>query len=303
MVNSEKNDASVLNDDPISQINLDSYQIIIQTLNQWGITVYAGVTGGGVVHLLKYLSPYDETVKDKPSIITIGEYSAGFIPLGYYLQSGRIAAAVATTGAATKLICCGLSDCKLHDIPAVYIVPVSGKETIGLSPLQDTSEYGSNILVQLRAELPDSVFVLDCKLNLKEQLSLAKNQLGRFKPVVLVLDNYELNICDIDSARYIDSSVLQTTSGDHLNTFLRCFRQKIEGKRLVVFVGEEMARYQKSKELTTCFCYRMHAGAIWSINGANAIHRKTLMVMVIFPSVVMMKRSHCIIHWGKMMYC
>lgn len=145
---------------------LDSYQTIINTLSNWGIRLYAGVNGGGVIHLLKYLDPLGQDVPETPSFLTIGEYTAGFIPLGYYLGSGGIAASVATTGAATKLICCGLSDAKLHDIPVVYIVPVSNGSTVGFSPLQDTTEYGSNIVQQLRAELPDSVFLLDNPMTL-----------------------------------------------------------------------------------------------------------------------------------------
>lgn len=155
--------------------HLDSYQFIINTLTKWKITLYAGVTGGGVIHFLKYINPLSEVFADHPSFLTIGEYSAGFIPLGYYLGNGRIAAAVATTGAATKLISCGLSDAKLHDIPAIYIIPITGKSTSGFSSLQDTSEYGSNILLQLQAELPDSVFILDSKTTLEEKLPWQKS--------------------------------------------------------------------------------------------------------------------------------
>ncbi|WP_212004810.1 thiamine pyrophosphate-binding protein [Chitinophaga sp. HK235] len=167
----------------------DNYQLIIDTLTDWGITLYTGVTGGGVIHLLKHLKPLDDLHSDDPSFLTLGEYSAGFVPLGYYLASGKIAAAVATTGAATKLITCGLSDAKLHDIPAVFIVPVSGSNTEGFSPLQDTSIHGSNIVAQLRAELGDAVFVLNDPFSLSAQLAAAKATLDRSKPVVLVLDN------------------------------------------------------------------------------------------------------------------
>lgn len=104
----------------------DYYQFLIDTLKSWGITLYTGVTGGGVIHYLKYLDTLHDTSSGKPEFFTFGEYNAGFVPLGYYLASGKIAAAVATTGAATKLLACGLSDAKLHDIPAVYIVPLYG---------------------------------------------------------------------------------------------------------------------------------------------------------------------------------
>jgi len=255
------------------QFSLDSYQTIITTLNNWDIRLYAGVNGGGVIHLLKYLDPLGRSTTEMPSFLTIGEYTAGFIPLGYYLGSGRVAASVATTGAATKLICCGLSDAKLHDIPAVYIVPVSNGSTTGFSPLQDTTEYGSNIVVQLRAELPESVFVLNNKITLNEQLALAKAQLDRSKPVVLVLDNEGLSIpqtgSDFTSA--LPGSPVREShySGD----FLASFRRETDGKRVVIFVGEEMARYPNATDLTTRLSEVLHAAAIWSINGANAVSR------------------------------
>ncbi|MGN7884593.1 thiamine pyrophosphate-dependent enzyme [Dyadobacter sp. 22481] len=255
------------------QFSLDSYQTIINTLNNWGIRLYAGVNGGGVIHLLKYLDPLDQGAIETPSFLTIGEYTAGFIPLGYYLGSGKIAASVATTGAATKLICCGLSDAKLHDIPAVYVVPVSNGSTAGFSPLQDTTAYGSNIVMQLRAELPESVFVLDNQITLTEQLSLAKAQLDRSKPVVLVLDNEGLSVSqtgpDIPTA-VTDIPVIEN---HYSEAFLDAFRRETEGKRVVIFVGEEMARYPNATDLTTRLSKVLHGATIWSINGANAVSR------------------------------
>ncbi|RAJ26059.1 thiamine pyrophosphate-dependent enzyme [Pedobacter cryoconitis] len=256
------------------QKKLDSYQFIIDTLTQWKITLYTGVTGGGVIHFLKYINPISEISSDQPAFLTIAEYSAGFIPLGYYLGNGRIAAAVATTGAATKLICCGLSDAKLHDIPAVYIVPVSGKSTSGYSPLQDTSEYGSNILIQLQAELPDSVFILNSKTTLEEKLSLAKIQLDRSKPIMLVLDNEGLNALEYKMPPVAAPPQSQISEVFHINIFIDNFRKEINGKRLVIFVGEEMARYPAAKQLTNELCTQLQSAVIWSINGANAISRK-----------------------------
>jgi acetolactate synthase-1/2/3 large subunit len=255
------------------QFNQDSYQIIITTLNSWGIRLYAGVNGGGVIHLLKHLDPLGEGDPGAPCFLTIGEYTAGFIPLGYYLANGRIAASVATTGAATKLICCGLSDAKLHDIPAVYIVPVSNGSTAGFSPLQDTTEYGSNIVLQLRAELPESVFVLDKKAGLHEQLSLAKEQLDRSKPVVLVLDNEGLSLSATDWQPVPAVADASAGEGYAMDTFLATFRKETEGKRVVLFVGEEMARYAGAADLTTRLSEALGAATVWSINGANAVSR------------------------------
>jgi len=250
----------------------DYYQFLIDTLKSWGITLYTGVTGGGVIHYLKYLDTLHDTSYGKPEFFTFGEYNAGFVPLGYYLASGKIAAAVATTGAATKLLACGLSDAKLHDIPAVYIVPVSAKNTLGCSPLQDTSIYGSNMIEQLRAELPNSVFVLDDPSILAEQLALAKALLDNSKPVVFVLVNESLNI-PVDEVPAIPAVAPYTVENGRFDDFTATFRQAIDGKRLVVLVGEEMTRYADALELTSAFSEQFRAAVIWSINGANAVRR------------------------------
>ncbi len=105
-------------------VKQDGFKTLIDYLSLLGIDSYVGVTGGGVVHYLKYLTPY-QPAQQAASLFTISEYPAGFIPLGHYLATGKVSAGIATTGAATKLLSCGLNDAKLHDIPSVYIFPVS----------------------------------------------------------------------------------------------------------------------------------------------------------------------------------
>lgn len=248
------------------------YNMLLTTLAGWGVTRYVGVTGGGVIHFLKHIDPLENLGAEDPDFFSIGEYSAGFIPLGYFLSSGRIAAAVATTGAASKLLGCGLSDAKLHDIPAVYIVPLSGEEMYGCSPLQDTSEYGSNIVAQLRSELPESVFVLDSPETLAEKLSSAHFLLQQAKPVVLVLLHSVLN----SPASYPVKTIAPVKQHAHSYLFVDfCdeFRHETNGRRLILLVGEEMARYPDAAALTTQFCQTLRCAAIWSINGANAVQR------------------------------
>src|SRR5256886_10065854 len=80
--------------------------VLIETLRRWGVRFFAGVNGGGVVHVAKHLEPYYElahSADPASRMLTMGEYVAGFVPLGHWLASGRIAGCVTTTGAATKL--------------------------------------------------------------------------------------------------------------------------------------------------------------------------------------------------------
>src|SRR3982074_2936902 len=74
--------------------------VLIDPLRRWGVRFFAGVNGGGVVHVAKHMEPYYELAHsaDKASrMLTIGEYVAGFVPLGYWLASGRLAGGVDTT--------------------------------------------------------------------------------------------------------------------------------------------------------------------------------------------------------------
>lgn len=246
------------------------YQLLIDTLTRWGVIHYSGMTGGGVIHFLKYLKSYSPQAVSSPSFMTLSEYSGGFFPLGYFIASGRYAAAVATTGAATKLLACGLSDAKLHDIPAVYIIAQSDPKTYGLAPLQDTSLLGSNMVAQLRCELPDGVFVLDNPATLTHQLQQAQHQLEKSKPVVLVLLHSALNNTIPEYKPLPTSSEL---APDMSKQFITAFRSAVKNKKVTVLVGEEMARLQHAKEMTTQLSTALQATTIWSINGANAIDR------------------------------
>ena len=50
--------------------------VLIDTLRKWGIRFYAGVNGGGVVHVAKHLEPYVDLAQSAdaaPHMLTIGE--------------------------------------------------------------------------------------------------------------------------------------------------------------------------------------------------------------------------------------
>src|SRR3989475_9506301 len=161
---------------------------LIETLRRWGVTAYAGVNGGGLIHVAKHLEPLSDLSQARdgaPRMQTMGEYVAGFVPLGYYLASGRVAGCLTTTGAATKLGSSGITDAKLHNIPAVYVIALNSTLSIGRSPLQDVSEHGMNIVPQLRAELGDACIVLDDIDKMGEQLELAQSILAQSKPVAI----------------------------------------------------------------------------------------------------------------------
>src|SRR5689334_16759257 len=160
---------------------------LIDTLRKWGVTFFSGVNGGGLIHVTKHLAPYLGLAHSDaiPRMQTMSEYVTGFVPLGYYLASGRVAGCLTTTGAATKLGSSGITDAKLHNIPAVYIIALNSTMSIGRSPLQDVSEHGMNIVPQLRAELGDGCIVIDDLSKMGEELERAQAILAELKPVAI----------------------------------------------------------------------------------------------------------------------
>jgi acetolactate synthase-1/2/3 large subunit len=253
------------------------YERLLDAMTEWGIRTCSGVTGGGLVHLLKYMDPHvpHRTHGDQVEFFTIGEYAAGFVPLGHYLATGEIGAAAATTGAASKLVLCGLSDAKLHNIPAVYLIAATPSSMAFQSPLQDTTESGSNMIDQLMAELPQGTFVLDDIEALDEQLAAAWDQLNQSKPVALVLPPDALSEMTSWASPGVGMAVNQRRAVDHaglFGLFQRHLSQRRKG-RIVVMAGDEAARYPDVPYLTSRLCEVLSAPIVWSINGANAVSR------------------------------
>ena len=251
----------------------DGYLHLIETLRNWEISLFAGVTGGGIIHFTKHLSPYPgnsfEESENLNRFFNIGEYVAGFVPLGYYLASGKLAAAAATTGAATKLLGCGLTDAKLHNIPAVYIVPISANAAVGFAPLQDSSIFGMNVLRQLEAECAGSTFVLTGDMHDAENLQKAYALLVRHQPVVLVLDPAGL------SRTFLHNLALSVPlEAQQMGTVHRPWPlHKLRDRRVVILVGSGMPTTVESRRLTTELARLLRAPVLYSINGANSVER------------------------------
>ncbi|MGE8540339.1 MAG: thiamine pyrophosphate-dependent enzyme [Acinetobacter sp.] len=255
-----------------SSLCYTGYNLLFDFFAQHQIQSFFGVTGGGVIHFLKHIPPYPH---GETSFYNLAEYSAGFAPLGYYLATGKIAAAVATLGAATKLLTCGLSDAKLHDIPAVYIVPAYSEDLAHKAALQDSSQYGSNAIAQLKAECPEAVFVLHDISQLRTSLEFASMQLQRSKPVVFVLIHASLAEPINNSTAFAIPQLnpLAQTAPSPLKDFSSALAKASKNKRLTVLIGEEMARYPNAKKLSTQLSEKLNPYIICSMNGANAVDR------------------------------
>ena len=247
---------------------------LIDTLRKWGVTFFSGVNGGGLIHVAKHLQPFlglEQVGDGTPRMQTMGEYVAGFVPLGYYLASGRIAGCLTTTGAATKLGSSGITDAKLHNIPAVYVIALNSTLSIGLSPLQDVSEHGMNVIPQLRAELGDGCIVVDDISRLQAQLEQAQAILADSKPVAIAFHP------DILSQQVqVDVPPLERPRGfDQVDAdrFVHELPALAQGRRVIVYVGAEAARCPGITKLTTELSELLSAPTVWSVNGANAVSR------------------------------
>src|SRR2546423_9940287 len=246
--------------------------ILIERLRRWGVGFSAGVNGGGVVHGAKHLEPYRELADsaDKASrMLTMGEYVAGFMPLGYWLASGRIAGCVTTTGAATKLGGSGMTDAKLHNIPAVYLVALNSTLSIGNAPLQDVSEYGMNVVPQLQAELGEGLVVVDDMNKLEEGLRRAQRVLKHNKPVAIA---FHPDVLSRDTDTDVPwTSHPRTFAARDVAEFLAEFPRVSAGKRVVVYVSGEAAFAPHARTLTTLLSKILQAPTVWSRNGPTAV--------------------------------
>jgi acetolactate synthase-1/2/3 large subunit len=247
---------------------------LIDTLRKWGITFFSGVNGGGLIHVAKHLEPFvglEQAGDGTPRMQTMGEYVAGFVPLGYYLASGRVAGCLTTTGAATKLGSSGITDAKLHNIPAVYVIALNSTLSIGLSPLQDVSEHGMNVIPQLRAELGDGCIVIEDISRLQAQLEQAQSILAGSKPVAIAFhpdilsQQVHVDVPRVERARAFDQV--------DADRFVHELPGLVRGRRVIIYAGAEAARCPGITKLTTELSELLSAPTVWSVNGANAIAR------------------------------
>jgi acetolactate synthase-1/2/3 large subunit len=245
---------------------------LIEALRRWGVTFYSGVNGGGVIHVTKFLEPFTDLAQvgdGTPRFLTMSEYVSGFVPVGYYLASGRIAASITTTGAATKLGSSGITEAKLHNIPAVFIIALNSTLSIGLGPLQDVSVYGMNIVPQLEAELGDGAIILDNINTFEDRLRRAQEILNESRPVAIAFapdvlsKTVEADVPRVEPGRAV--------SARDVADFLEQFPRAAAKRRVIIYVGEEAARCEKIQSLSTELSTLLQAPTVWSVNGANAV--------------------------------
>lgn len=246
---------------------------IIEVLSSWGINLYAGVNGGGVIHLAKHLVPFEglhQANDGTPRLLNIPEHIAGYVPLGYYLASGKIAAGLFTTGGATLLGASGMLDAKLHDIPAVYLIALNATTANGRGPLQDMTPDGLNAISTIKGLYGESCLLIDDINKLKNILEKAQDLLQQSKPVALLFYPDVLSK-EADDFKLPWNKKERFASEEDLNEFLKEFPEQIKGRRVIIYVGEEAARYEGIEEQTSNLSGLLKAPTLYSMNGVNAV--------------------------------
>ncbi len=243
-------------------------QVIIDFFYELGIKDYFGVTGGGLIQFLKCIPPHQIATNDEPRFLNLSEYAAGYAPLGYYLSTHRIAACVATTGAAQRLISNGVSDARFMSIPALYLLSLSSEASNDTYPIQDVSTHGMNIVSRFKQEFGDDVFVIDSNSSYSDIFDSVHQTLLNSRPAVIFFRPEVL--CRPYDQKYIVTDRSLPSPNDNL---LRELISALEGltsrSRVVVFCCSETSITNLHTALFSSFINKIHADVIYTVNGDN----------------------------------
>ncbi|MFA5857725.1 MAG: biosynthetic-type acetolactate synthase large subunit [Elusimicrobiota bacterium] len=139
-------------------MKLNGAQIIIKTLEKYGITVIPGIPGGANLPL--YDALYESRVIRH--VLARHEQSAGFIAQGMARSTGIPAVCFATSGPGATNLVTALADAKLDSIPIIAITGQVPTTLLGTDAFQEIDTFGMtlpltkhNFLVKSAGELMD----------------------------------------------------------------------------------------------------------------------------------------------------
>lgn len=255
------------------EMSMNWGQKIIKHFEEQGIINYFGCNGGGVIQLLKHLATYQNN-KKTANFYYMSEYTAGFMPIGYYLATGNIACCVCTTGAAQKLAGSGMSDARFMNIPAIYLAALAQEENSMHYPIQDTSTQGMNIVTQLKSEFKNRVFHMNNHSNPGHILTKMQTILSKKQPVFLFFDPNTL--CKPVPQKYSRIEIIKRrTRPTLINKLIKELATPNSSRKVLVFCGLEASAEKVSSQLFRDFIKKIDAQVIYSVNGDNiATHTK-----------------------------
>ncbi len=241
---------------------------LISVLSALNVNAYFGVTGGGIIDLVRYLPPWSHAQSDQ-FYFNINEYLAGFSPIGYYLATKKPAACLVTTGAAEKLAGCGASDARFMGVPALYLFPLNQKNAERSAPLQDVSVFGMNIIAQYKAEFGEDVVIIDDVTTLCDKILTVQKILVNSRPAIVFFYPEILPQCATLKLPLIsqEASVVDTQG---LNTFIKKLANLSSSARIILYLSEEVGFNSQHWQLIADFADKLNAAVVYSVNGSNA---------------------------------
>ena len=253
--------------------------LVLANLTAWGANANFLTNGGGKIHWAEHINPYSSVhalARGEPQAFVINETGAGSAALAYTLLSGRPTVCNVTTGGAADLANSSFTDSKFHSIGAILFAALSPEESRWLGVLQDTSEDGYNTIGTMRARYgADACVVVDRSFlgkptKFEEMLYKMQDRLVNSKPVVVVYhpevmkeDVPWLEVPWREKPREYDKA--------SLDTLVANFAKNTDGKKVVIFVGEEAARYDGIDELITQLSRLLKAPTIYTQIGVSAV--------------------------------
>ena len=235
--------------------------LLLDNLLGWGINLYFLTNGGGAVHLNEYIrlsrSLYDLTT-DVPRGFVIHETLAAYAAAIRYLGERRIGACSLTTGGVPDIANPAIIEAMMHSSPAIYLAALSASNAGKKAPLQDTTEIGFRTATTMKERHGNGCQVIDRIDSLEKVLYNVRDRLLDLKPVLIL---YHPDVIKeripwfevpwVEKPRQFDQRTL--------DEFLASFPQETNGKKVVLFVGEEAARYERMTQLTTALARLLKA--------------------------------------------
>ena len=258
---------------PTTLVDNSGNSKLIEILSRWGVNLYAGVNGGGIIHVAKHLLPFEglhQANDGIPRLFDVPESIASNIPIGYHFATGKVAASISTTAGATLYGMLGLANAKMHDVPYVGIFALNSTKTFGKGPLQDMTPDGMNSVAMIRAMVGDNCLIIDDVGGLEKILARAQDILHQSKPVALMF-HPDILSQEINGFNVPWANKPREVNNKDLSMFLRYFPEETKGRRVIIYAGEEAARYEGIQALTTSLSTLLKAPVIYSMNSVSAV--------------------------------
>lgn len=247
--------------------------VLLYNLLGWGINLHFLTSGGGAVHLNEHvheLRSLDDLARNIPRAFVVHETIASYAAPAFNLASGRMAACGLTTGGALDLANPAMTEAMMHNTRAVYLAALSSSTAGNNAPLQDTTPIGFNTVATMKARYGNGCQVIDCIRGIETALYKARDRLADSKPT-LILYHPDILKEDIPFFQVAWQDKPKQVDERALHEFLQYVQTETNGKRVVLFVGEEAARYERMPELTTTLARLIKAPTLYTQIGVSGV--------------------------------